>query len=63
MFFVLQNERYYNIAIYNLQGSLVFYQKNVESYTTMDILSRPSGIYIIYISIGKSHQEWKIIKE
>lgn len=51
------------ISLYSLSGKKIIGKDEVSSSTDLDITSHPEGIYILRISVGESHSEWKVIKE
>lgn len=52
-----------SLAIYNAQG-VVLLKQNVNSpVTDLDIYSRPSGLYILQITLDGESSTWKIIKK
>ncbi|MCL2414572.1 MAG: lamin tail domain-containing protein [Bacteroidales bacterium] len=53
----------HQITVLSLNGSIVFQRNNVESFTEIDLSSRPRGVYLLRISSPDSFITWTIIKE
>lgn len=52
-----------NILVYSDQGTLIKNYTASDIYTVVNLEDKPSGLYIIRISIGQTNSDWKIIKD
>lgn len=51
-----------SITIYNVSGSIIYYDDTLDSVNDIDITSCPVGIYLLVIRIEGESSSWKIIK-
>ncbi|GHT77652.1 hypothetical protein AGMMS50262_19230 [Bacteroidia bacterium] len=59
----LEKDETADVALYTLSGNLLVRERNVSYSTEIDITSQPAGMYILRITAGEDHTEWKIIKK
>lgn len=51
------------LRLFNSAGAQIISEQTATATTTLDISSRPNGIYILCISINGEDTSWKIIKK
>ena len=49
--------------LFNASGQQIISQQATSTLTSIDISSRPNGIYLLRISLGEEETTWKIIKK
>ena len=51
------------LRLFNASGQQIISQQATSTTTSLDISSRPNGIYLLRISMGEEETTWKIIKK
>ena len=51
------------LRLFTASGQQIINREATSSTTSLDISSRPNGVYLLRISIGKDETTWKIIKK